>query len=173
MKQETLKRAKELEEEINQIDKAIKLPNDSSHYAMLEHYGINASVHDLPRDLNPKIKALLLEEKARREALLERLSDETIDERYDSEGLSTGSAAYAYEEHPAAKEQQPSPANIRRRKHLVFFMVGLYLWMFFCVVYYMLGFSNLITTISNTLFTGFLIYMVDAERRRLKQNKTE
>lgn len=172
MKQETLKRAKELEEEINQINKAIKLPNDSSHYAMLEHYGATARVCNLPRDLNPKIKALLLEDKVRREALLERLSDETVDERYDSEGLSTGSAAYAYEEHPAAKEQ-PSPANIRHQKKMVYFMVGLYLWMFFCVVYYILGFSNLITTISNTLFTGFLIYMVDAERRRLKQNKKE
>lgn len=62
---------------------------------------------------------------------------------------------------------------ISKRAHarLVWCMVALYAWLIFCIIYWLLGFSNWITTVSNTLFTAFFIYLVDFERRRINKNK--
>lgn len=72
-----------------------------------------------------------------------------------------------------AKQQSPSAADNSKRTHarLVWCMVALYAWLIFCIIYWLLGFSNWITTVSNTLFTAFFIYLVDFERRRINKNK--
>ena len=72
-----------------------------------------------------------------------------------------------------ATQQPPSAADNSKRTHarLVWCMVALYAWLIFCIIYWLLGFSNWITTVSNTLFTAFFIYLVDFERRRINKNK--
>lgn len=72
-----------------------------------------------------------------------------------------------------ATQQSPSAADNSKRTHarLVWCMVALYAWLIFCIIYWLLGFSNWITTVSNTMFTLFFIYLVDFERRRINKNK--
>ena len=70
-------------------------------------------------------------------------------------------------------DTKATTADNSKRAHarLVGCMVALYAWLIFCIIYWLLGFSNWITTVSNTLFTAFFIYLVDFERRRINKNK--
>lgn len=167
MKEETLAKAKALEKDIDQVKDAMKLRRDVSHYAMLEHYGPGASVCPLPRKLNGKIVALLAEELERMEHQLEVLSDDNVGDQDNFEP--TGK----YIVWLPATQQSPSAADNSKRTHarLVWCMVALYAWLIFCIIYWLLGFSNWITTVSNTLFTAFFIYLVDFERRRINNKK--
>ena len=162
MKEETLAKAKAIEENICDVKKAMDLRSDVSHYALLEHYGPGASVYHLPRRLNDKIVALLADELERMEHQLEVLSDDNDAEQDSFEP--TGKYANGL----PATQQSPSAADNSKRAHtrLVWCMVALYAWLIFCIIYWLLGFSNWITTVSNTLFTAFFIYLVDFERRR-------
>lgn len=167
MKEETLAKAKALEKDIDQVKDAMKLRRDTNHYAMLEHYAPDARVYHLPRKLNDKIVALLADELERMEHQLEVLSDDNDGEQdsFDPTGK--------YANGLPAPQQSPSAADNSKRTHarLVWCMVALYAWLIFCIIYWLLGFSNWITTVSNTLFTAFFIYLVDFERRRINKNK--
>ena len=164
MKQETLAKVKALEKDIDQVKDAMKLRRDVNHYALL---GPDASVYHLPRKLNDKIVALLADELKRMEHQLEVLSDDNDGEQDSFEP--TGK----YANDLPATQQSPSVADNSKRAHarLVWCMVALYAWLIFCIIYWLLGFSNWITTVSNTLFTAFFIYLVDFERRRINKNK--
>ncbi len=167
MKEETLAKAKALEKDIDSVKDAMKLRRDLNHYALLEHYAPDARVYHLPRKLNDKIVALLAEELECMEHQLEVLSDDNDGEQDSFEP--TGKYANGL----SATQQSPSAAAISKRAHarLVWCMVALYAWLIFCIIYWLLGFSNWITTVSNTLFTAFFIYLVDFERRRINKNK--
>jgi hypothetical protein len=76
MKEETLARAKELEEDIRDIRMAMTERSDARHFAMLEHYGYDARRNNLPKWLTPKIMKVLGEERERLEHELENLTDD-------------------------------------------------------------------------------------------------
>ena len=85
MKQETLARAKELEEDIRDIRMAMTESSNSRHFAMLQNYGYDANRYNLPRWLTPKIMMVLGEERERLEHELENLTDENSDVQTDFE----------------------------------------------------------------------------------------
>ena len=76
MKEETLARAKELEEDIRDIRMAMTERSNARHFAMLEHYGYDARRNNLPKWLTPKIMEVLGEERERLEHELENLTDD-------------------------------------------------------------------------------------------------
>ena len=81
MKKNTLARAKELEEDINEIRMAMTERSDARHFAMLEHYGYDAPRNNLPKWLTPKIMTILGEERERLEHELENLTDESEEQQ--------------------------------------------------------------------------------------------
>lgn len=81
MKKETLARAKELEEDINEIRMAMTERSDARHFAMMEHYGYDARRHNLPKWLTPKIMTILGEERERLEHELGNLTDESEEQQ--------------------------------------------------------------------------------------------
>ena len=103
MKKETLKRANEIERAIDGIMFAMETTRESRHFAMMEHYGLDAVPRRLPKSLTPKIMRLLNEERERLEQELERLHDDNLDNH--EEFVPTGK--YNEEEHPN-KEEQPT-----------------------------------------------------------------
>jgi uncharacterized ion transporter superfamily protein YfcC len=64
-------------------------------------------------------------------------------------------------------------SNKPTQARLTWCIIGLYAWMLFCIVYGIMGFGHWLTTVSNTLFTAFLIYLVSTERNRLKVKKED
>ena len=162
MKQETLKKAKELENNIKEIKEAIKLPQNSSHYAMMEHYGLDARRYNIPKELNPKIKKLLIEESLRLESELENLTDENINEQNGSEPT-CNQGNITQEIH----EDQPLH-NLARRRTLVNGTIIIYCWMIFCIVCWLLGYAEWFQTVGFILLSAFMIYFINKELQRLK-----
>ena len=101
MNKKTLARAKELEEDINEIRMAMTERSDARHFAMLEHYGYDARRNNLPKWLTPKIMTILGEERERLEHELENLTDESEEQQ---EFEPTGK----YNVEPKADEVEPS-----------------------------------------------------------------
>lgn len=162
MKQETLKKAKELENNIKEIKEAIKLPQNSSHYAMLEHYGLDARRYNIPKELNPKIKKILIEESLRLESELENLTDENINEQNGSEPT-YNQGNITQEIH----EDQPS-RNLAHRRTLVNGTIMIYCWMIFCIVCWLLGYAEWFQAVGYILFSAFMIYFIKKELQLLK-----
>jgi hypothetical protein len=79
MNKETLARAKELEKDIRDIRNAMTESGTARHFAMLEHYGLDARQRHLPKWLTPKIMKVLGEERERLEHELENLTDDNIE----------------------------------------------------------------------------------------------
>lgn len=103
MKKETLRRANEIECAIEDIRFAMETTRESRHFAMMEHYGLDAVPRNLPKSLTPKIMRLLSEERERLEQELERLHDDNLDNH--EEFVPTDK--YNEEEQPN-KEEQPT-----------------------------------------------------------------
>lgn len=167
MKQETLNKAKELEKNIKEIKEAIKLPQNSSHYAMLEHYGLDARRYKIPKELNPKIKKLLIEESLRLESELENLTDENINDQNGSEPT--------YNQGNITQEiykDQPS-RNLARRRTLVNGTIMIYCWMIFCIVCWLLGYAEWFQAVGYILLSAFMIYFINKELQRLKSKESK
>ena len=81
MNKNTLARAKELEEDINEIRMAMTERSNARHFAMIEHYGYDARRNNLPKWLTPKIMTILGEERERLEHELENLTDESEEQQ--------------------------------------------------------------------------------------------
>ena len=81
MNKNTLARAKELEEDINEIRMAMTERSNARHFAMMEHYGYDARRNNLPKWLTPKIMTILGEERERLEHELENLTDESEEQQ--------------------------------------------------------------------------------------------
>lgn len=167
MKQETLKKAKELENNIKEIKEALKMPQNASHYAMLEHYGPDARRYHLPKELNPKIKTLLIEESLRLESELENLTDENVNNQNGSEPT-YNQGNITQEIH----EDQPS-RNPARRRTLVNGTIMIYCWMIFCIVCWLLGYAEWFQAVGYILLSAFMIYFINKELQLLKSKESK
>lgn len=83
MKKETLQKAREIEEDIKSIEKAVNIHKDTRHFEFVEHYGSDATRVKMPRWMNDKLLAVLADERERLEHELEVLSDDTPMEQGD------------------------------------------------------------------------------------------
>ena len=170
MKEETFEKARHLQNSIADINNLLYSKKAQYGYMLIKVSCANSNMYDdywgrVDKETWDKMLAVLTEERDSLKRKLAALSD-------DSEDGDEAEIPSEQLQHDDAPEKVLT-ANKSRQRMLVNGMIMLYAWLIFCIVYWLLGFTTWVPTVSNTLFTAFLIYLVDTERRRLKNNKEE
>ena len=124
MNKNTLARAKELEEDINEIRMAMTERSNARHFAMMEHYGYDARRNNLPKWLTPKIMTILGEERERLEHELENLTDES-EEQQDFEPTGKYNVEPKDDEVEQPKKKRPKMLSMFYALLLCLFYVAL------------------------------------------------
>ena len=171
MKEETFEKARYLQGCIADINNLLHSKKAQFGSMLIRVSCANSNMYDdywgrIDKKTWDKMLAVLTEE---RDTLKRKLAALTDDSEDDAETDIPTEQVQRDDD----SEKTLTTANKSRQCLLVNGMVILYGWMLFCIIYWLLGFSNWITAVSNTLLTAFVIYLLDIERRRIRHNKED
>lgn len=179
MKQETLDKAKSLENEIEEYSRLLCSRNASYNYMLIKITCANASPSAEYYGRMDKELWMKMTDVVKKELVKKRLQ---LDELSDGEMVAPGewqpTGKYLTDETVETSDGEQwvvadSDGNARITVKLKTAMVAIFLWMLFCIAIGIIGIVNWVTTVSNVFFALFMLWMMNHERKQIENRKED